>query len=103
MLNSKAIEILTPLFEIIKNAKGKTIRELKIELSIERENMKKGECMKCEIVKAYDVVSPFFLPPCSVFINVCGQQWQWGEHRSVGCDIIDCAFTPKMAIYLKKS
>lgn len=42
MLNSKAIEILTPLFEIIKNAKGKTIGELKIELCIERENMKKG-------------------------------------------------------------
>lgn len=42
MLNSKAIEILTPLFEIIKNAKGKTIGELKLELSIERANMKKG-------------------------------------------------------------
>lgn len=42
MLNSKAIEILTPLFEIVKNAKGKTIGELKLELSIERANMKKG-------------------------------------------------------------
>lgn len=42
MLNSKTLEILTPLFEIVKNAKGKTIRELKLELNIERENMKKG-------------------------------------------------------------
>ena len=42
MLNSKAIEILTPLFEIIKNSKGKTIGEIKFELSHERENMKKG-------------------------------------------------------------
>lgn len=42
MLSSKAIEILTPLFEIVKNAKGKTIGELKSELNIERENMKKG-------------------------------------------------------------
>lgn len=42
MLSSKAIEILTPLFEIVKNAKGKTIGELKLELNIERENMKKG-------------------------------------------------------------
>jgi DNA mismatch repair endonuclease MutH len=42
MLNSKAIEALSPLFEIIKNAKGKTIGELKSELNIERENMKKG-------------------------------------------------------------
>ncbi|MBX2976817.1 MAG: hypothetical protein KF721_11835 [Ignavibacteriaceae bacterium] len=42
MLSSKAIEILTPLFEIIKNAKGKTIGELKLELGIEHENMKKG-------------------------------------------------------------
>ncbi len=42
MLNSKAIEILTPLFEIIKNSKGKTIGEIKIELKMERQNMKKG-------------------------------------------------------------
>jgi len=42
MLNSKAIEILTPLFEIIKNSKGKTIGQIKTELNIERENMKKG-------------------------------------------------------------
>jgi DNA mismatch repair endonuclease MutH len=42
MLSSKAIEFLSPLFEIIKNAKGKTIGELKLELNIERENMKKG-------------------------------------------------------------
>jgi DNA mismatch repair endonuclease MutH len=42
MLSSKAIEFLSPLFEIIKNAKGKTIGELKLELNIEREKMKKG-------------------------------------------------------------
>ena len=42
MLNSKTIEILTPLFEIIKNSKGKTIGEIKIELKMERQNMKKG-------------------------------------------------------------
>lgn len=42
MLNSKAIEILTPLFEIIKKSKGKTIGEIKAELKHERENMKKG-------------------------------------------------------------
>ena len=33
-----------------------------------------------------DVFSPFFLPPCSVFINASGRQWPWGEHRSVHCD-----------------
>lgn len=42
MLNSKTIEILTPLFEIIKNSKGKTIGEIKVELSLDRKNMKKG-------------------------------------------------------------
>ena len=42
MLSSKTIEFLSPLFEIIKNAKGKTIGELKLELNIEREKMKKG-------------------------------------------------------------
>jgi DNA mismatch repair endonuclease MutH len=42
MISSKAIEVLSPLFEIIKNAKGKTIGEIKRELNIERENMKKG-------------------------------------------------------------
>jgi DNA mismatch repair endonuclease MutH len=42
MISSKTIEILSPLFEIIKNAKGKTIGEIKRELNIERENMKKG-------------------------------------------------------------
>lgn len=42
MLSSKAIEVLSPLFEIIKNARGKTIGELKSELNIEREKMKKG-------------------------------------------------------------
>ncbi len=42
MLNSRAIEVLTPLFQIIKNAKGKTIGQIKLELNHERENMKKG-------------------------------------------------------------
>jgi DNA mismatch repair endonuclease MutH len=42
MLNSKTIEALTPLFNIIQQSKGKTIQEIKAELSIERENMKKG-------------------------------------------------------------
>lgn len=42
MLSSKAIEILTPLFEIVKNSKGKTIKQIKLELNLERENMKKG-------------------------------------------------------------
>lgn len=42
MLSSKAIETLTPLFEIIRNAKGKTISQIKEELNLERENMKKG-------------------------------------------------------------
>jgi hypothetical protein len=45
-----------------------------------------------------NVVSPFFLPPRSVLINASGQQWRRGEHWSVGCDIIDRAFAPKMAI-----
>ncbi|MDD3286607.1 MAG: hypothetical protein EOM29_08995 [Bacteroidia bacterium] len=42
MINSQAIKILQPLFNIIENSKGKTIREIKIQLNIERENMKKG-------------------------------------------------------------
>ena len=42
MINSKAIELLTPLFEIIKKSKGKTIRQIKAELNIEKETMKKG-------------------------------------------------------------
>ncbi len=42
MISSKAIEVLTPLFEIIKNSKGKTIGQIKTELNIERENMRKG-------------------------------------------------------------
>lgn len=42
MINSRAIEILTPLFEIMNNSKGKTIGQIKTELNIERENMRKG-------------------------------------------------------------
>jgi hypothetical protein len=47
-----------------------------------------------------NVFSPFFLPPRSVFINASKRKWQWGKHRSVGCNIIDHGFAPKMAIYL---
>jgi len=49
-----------------------------------------------------DVFSPFFLPPHSVLIDTSGWQWQRGKHWSVGCEIIDRAFAPKMAIKLKK-
>jgi DNA mismatch repair endonuclease MutH len=42
MINSQAIKVLQPLFEIIENSKGKTIREIKNQLSIERKKMKKG-------------------------------------------------------------
>lgn len=41
MISSKVIEYLTPLFNIIKNSKGKTIGQIKEELNIER-TMKKG-------------------------------------------------------------
>jgi hypothetical protein len=53
-------------------------------------------------IKTLDRISPFFLPPCSVLINTWGQQWRRGKHRSVGCNTMDHAFTPKMAIWLKK-
>jgi hypothetical protein len=43
----------------------------------------------------HNVFSQLFLPPRSVFINASGPQWRQGEHRSVGCDIIDRAFAPK--------
>ena len=42
MINSKAIEVLTPLFEIIRKSKGKTIGAIKKELSIHKTSMKKG-------------------------------------------------------------
>ena len=42
MINSKTIDALTPLFEIVKNSKGKTIGQIKEELNIERSNMRKG-------------------------------------------------------------
>lgn len=42
MISSKVIEVMIPLFEIIKKSKGKTIGEIKQELNIEREKMKKG-------------------------------------------------------------
>lgn len=42
MISSKVIEVMTPLFEIIKNSKGKTIGIIKQEFNIERDKMKKG-------------------------------------------------------------
>lgn len=42
MINSKVIEVLTPLFNIISNSRGKTISEIKTELNIHRDSMKKG-------------------------------------------------------------
>lgn len=43
MISSKVIEVLNPLFNIIANAKGKTIREIKESLLIgDRCRMKKG-------------------------------------------------------------
>lgn len=42
MINSKTIEYLSPLFDIIKESKGKTIRQIKQELDIHNQIMKKG-------------------------------------------------------------
>lgn len=43
MISSKVIEVLTPLFNIVTNAKGKTIRQIKSELFIgDKCKMKKG-------------------------------------------------------------
>ena len=42
MINSKVIEYLEPMFKIIGNSKGKTIGQIKRELNIESEKMKKG-------------------------------------------------------------
>lgn len=42
MISSKVIDVMMPLFDIIKQSKGKTIGEIKRELNIEREKMKKG-------------------------------------------------------------
>lgn len=42
MINSNAMRVLAPLLEKIENSRGKTIREIKSELNIERENMIKG-------------------------------------------------------------
>ena len=42
MISSKVIDVMSPLFEIIKKSKGKTIEQIKTELNIEREHMKKG-------------------------------------------------------------
>lgn len=42
MISSKVIQVLTPLFNIISNSKGKTIGEIKEELNIHNTVMKKG-------------------------------------------------------------
>lgn len=42
MISSYTIEVLTPLFKIINKSKGKTIFQIKEQLNLERENMKKG-------------------------------------------------------------
>lgn len=42
MISSRAFEVLEPLIKIIKSSIGKTIGEIKIELCIEKEKMKKG-------------------------------------------------------------
>ncbi len=42
MITSRAIEVLTPLFDIINRAKGKTIGEIKQELNEHARIMKKG-------------------------------------------------------------
>lgn len=42
MISSKEIEYLTPFFNIIKESKGKTIRQIKQELEIHNQIMKKG-------------------------------------------------------------
>ncbi|MDO5104377.1 MutH/Sau3AI family endonuclease [Capnocytophaga sp.] len=42
MISSKVIEVMNPLFEIIRKSKGKTIGQIKTELNIEKEKMKKG-------------------------------------------------------------
>ncbi|NMA32227.1 MAG: hypothetical protein GX941_10555 [Candidatus Methanofastidiosa archaeon] len=42
MISSKVIEVMSPLFEIIRKSKGKTIGQIKQELNIERTKMKKG-------------------------------------------------------------
>jgi DNA mismatch repair endonuclease MutH len=42
MISSKVIEYMTPYFQIISNSKGKSIGQIKKELSIERQKMKKG-------------------------------------------------------------
>lgn len=42
MISSKVIELMRPLFDIISTSKGKTIGQIKDELSIERSKMVKG-------------------------------------------------------------
>ncbi|MFI3287843.1 MAG: MutH/Sau3AI family endonuclease [Rikenellaceae bacterium] len=42
MISSKVIKVLSPLFDIITNARGKTIREIKSELNILNTRMVKG-------------------------------------------------------------
>lgn len=42
MISSKVIETLTPLFNIISNSRGKTIRQIREELQQERDRLNKG-------------------------------------------------------------
>lgn len=42
MISSAVFDVINPLFEIIKNAKGKTIAQIKAELNLEEKEMKKG-------------------------------------------------------------
>jgi hypothetical protein len=58
--------------------------------------LKKGE-LKNAKMKTLDRISPFYLPPCSVLIIARGQHWRRGDHRSVGCNTMDHAFSRKMA------
>lgn len=42
MINSKILNYMLPYFEIIEKSKGKTIGEIKNELKLVKENLKKG-------------------------------------------------------------
>lgn len=42
MISSKVMEVLSPLFDIVRQSKGKTIGQIKEELSIQRNKMVKG-------------------------------------------------------------
>ena len=44
MINSKILNYMLPYFEIIEKSKGKTIGEIKNELKLVKENLKKRKC-----------------------------------------------------------